>query len=52
MGDRKRIAIAADGSTRFSRDQILFRGLERFDINVHDTGTSTEAGGIVSLVFG
>lgn len=52
MGARKEISVKADASAGFAKDQLLIRGIERYDLVVHDRGTSTQAGGIVALVFG
>ncbi len=52
MGDRAGIAIDADRSIYFKKNAIAIRSWERFDINVHETGTATTAGSIVAMVFG
>lgn len=52
MGSRKDLSVRADASVGFAADQIWVRGIERYDIVVHDTGTPTEAGSITALVFG
>ena len=49
MGSRRGISIAVDGSRYFEYDQLAIRGTERFDINVHERGTSTVAGPVVML---
>lgn len=55
FGDRRGVAVefsdsaTVGGENVFERDEIAVRGLERFDINVHDTGSTTEAGPIVGL---
>jgi HK97 family phage major capsid protein len=52
LGERRQMTLAfsehADGA--FENDELLIRGTERLDINVHDVGTSTSAGPIVGLI--
>lgn len=56
FGDRQQDEIAFSehatiGSENvFERNQIAIRGTERFDINVHDVGSSSAAGPIVGLL--
>jgi len=56
FGDRQQMAIASSdsasvgGQSVFERNQIALRGVERFDINVHDVGTSSTRGPIVGLL--
>jgi HK97 family phage major capsid protein len=56
FGDRQQIAIASSdsavigGYSVFERNEIALRGVERFDINVHDVGSSTTRGPIVALI--
>jgi len=52
MGSKRDMTVAADASRYFENDAIAIRATERFDINVHDRGTSTVSGGIIGLVFG
>ena len=52
MGTRRGISVQTDQSLYFNYDAIAVRATERYDINVHDRGDSTTAGGLVSLVFG
>lgn len=52
MGSKRDMSVAADTSRYFENDAIAIRATERFDINVHDRGTSTVSGGIIGLVFG
>jgi HK97 family phage major capsid protein len=52
LGSRRGISLAVDNSLGFLTDTINIRATERFDIVVHDRGTSTVAGGIIGLVFG
>jgi HK97 family phage major capsid protein len=57
FGDRKQLAVAVTESnaTEFEEDLLSMRGIERFDINVHDVGNASadederEAGPIVGL---
>lgn len=57
FGDRAGITIAQTteatvGSTSmFDTDSFAVRGIERFDINVHDVGTATAAGPTVGLIL-
>jgi HK97 family phage major capsid protein len=57
FGDRRSTSIqlsdsaTVGGGNVFEQDEIAVRGTERFDINVHDTGSSTESGPIVGLKF-
>ncbi len=57
FGDRRSMSIAFSDSATigsqsvFERDQIAVRGTERFDINVHDVGSTSKAGPIVGLRF-
>ena len=56
FGDRRQDTIAFSehatigGESVFERNQIAVRGTERFDINVHDVGTSSAAGPVVGLI--
>jgi HK97 family phage major capsid protein len=52
MGDRRGITIKASDQRFFDSDQLALLGTERFDINVHDTGSATVAGPIVALKIG
>jgi HK97 family phage major capsid protein len=51
MGDRRDNTIAFSDSAlnAFEQDEIVVRGTERFDINFHTPGTSSEAGPLVAL---
>lgn len=49
MGDRRGMALAQSTDVYFTSDEIALRGTERFDINVHDVGTSSASGAIVML---
>ncbi len=50
MGDRRDLTLMTTEHRYFETDQIAIRGTERFDINVHDVGTTTAAGPLVALV--
>ena len=51
FGDRRQteIQISDSALNAFEQDELAIRGTERFDINVHDVGSSTESGPIVGL---
>jgi HK97 family phage major capsid protein len=49
MGDRRGIAIAQSDAPYFSSDQLAIRATERFDVNIHDKGTSTVSGAVAVL---
>jgi HK97 family phage major capsid protein len=49
FGSRRGVSIAVDGSRFFESDQLAVRGTERFDINVHEKGTSSVAGPIIMM---
>lgn len=49
-GNRRGVTIAADTSRYFEFDQTAIRSTIRYDINVHERGTASVAGPIVSLV--
>lgn len=52
MGTRRgtTLAISDSALNAFEKDELVIRGTERFDINVHDVGTATVAGPVVGLV--
>jgi len=52
FGTRRGTEIAFSNSAlnAFEKDEIVIRGVERFDINVHDVGTATVAGPVVNLL--
>ena len=56
FGDRAGMSIAISDSavvgseSVFENDELAVRGIERFDINNHDLGTSTAGGPVVGLV--
>ena len=51
MGDRRQNTISFSDSAlnAFEQDEIVVRGTERFDINFHSPGTSSDAGPLVAL---
>jgi HK97 family phage major capsid protein len=49
FGDRRGIAVATSADVYFTSDELGVRATERFDINVHDKGDSSNAGAIVGL---
>jgi HK97 family phage major capsid protein len=58
FGDRQQEAIefskeaTVGGESLFERNQLAIRGIQRFDINIHDAGTAAAAGPIVALKTG
>lgn len=52
MGSRRGVTVATDPSLYFNQDALAVRATERYDINVHDRGDASNAGGIVRLMFG
>lgn len=49
MGQKRGISIAVDNSYGFNTDSVYFRATERFDINVHERGTSAAGGPIIGI---
>lgn len=49
LGNRRGLAIDASPHFYFSTDQLAVRGASRFDINIHEKGTSSVAGSMVML---
>lgn len=49
MGTRRELAIETSNQVAWTTDQIAIKGSQRFDINVHDTGSASAAGPIVAL---
>lgn len=54
MGVRRGTTLALSKDAAFTTDEILIRGTERFDINIHDVGSDDDeiAGPIVGLATG
>lgn len=50
MGDRREVRVFPSEHRYMDTDQIGIRGTERFDIVVHDVGSTTAAGPIVGLM--
>lgn len=50
LGDRRQTSIRASDQRYFELDQIGILGTQRFDINVHERGTASAAGSIISLL--
>lgn len=50
FGSRRGVSIAVDSSRYFELDQLAIRGTQRFDINVHGTGTASVAGPVIQLL--
>jgi HK97 family phage major capsid protein len=56
FGDRRQVTVdlaksaVIEGVDVFTTDELAIRGTQRFDINVHDVGTSTVAGPMVGLM--
>jgi HK97 family phage major capsid protein len=51
LGDRRGVAVDISTDRYFEYDQIGIKGTERFDINVHDVGDTSNAGAVVMLAF-
>lgn len=52
LGSRRGLSLDTSKDFYFDTDQIAIRGIERFDVNVHEIGTASAAGSIISLTFG
>jgi HK97 family phage major capsid protein len=50
FGDRRATTIMFSEHAAFTTDEIAIRGTERFDINVHDVGDTTDPGPLVGLI--
>lgn len=50
MGERRGMTLARSTEYKFAEDQIAIKGTERFDINCHNTGDTTNAGSMVALM--
>lgn len=50
MGDRRGMTVTRSTEYKFAEDQIAIKGTERFDINCHNTGDTTNAGSVVALM--
>ena len=49
LGDRRRVTVSTTEERYWDEDQIAIKGTERIDINIHSTGSSTDAGAILVL---
>jgi HK97 family phage major capsid protein len=49
FGDRRGMTVAVSDQRYFEYDQLGIRGTERYDINVHDVGDTSNAGAVVML---
>lgn len=49
FGDRRRVTMSVADQAFWEEDQIAIKATERFDINVHSTGTATAAGAVLIL---
>lgn len=52
FGSRRGVNVKVDESKYFTQDALAVRATERYDINIHDIGDASNAGGIVKLLFG
>lgn len=54
FGDRRGTTIAFSDSAlnAFEQDEIAYRGTSRFDVNVHDVGSTSAAGPLVAMYIG
>ncbi len=50
FGNRNDLSLAVSNEYGFSTDTRAIRGIQRFDVNVHDVGDTTDAGPIVGLI--
>lgn len=51
LGDRRGLRVKVSEDRYFEYDQIGIQGTERFAINVHDVGDTSNAGPIIMLAF-
>lgn len=49
MGSRRGVSVDVSEDRYFDTDEIGIKGSQRFDINVHDRGTSSAAGAVIVL---
>lgn len=49
FGDRAGVTVSMSEHVQFTTRQVAVLGVERFDVNVHDAGTSSVSGGVVML---
>ena len=51
LGDRRGVSVDVTTDRYFEYDQIGIKGTERFDINAHDVGDTSNAGAVIMLAF-
>lgn len=49
FGDRQGVEIDVDSSLYFKQNALAIRGIERYDINVHDRGSATAGGALIAV---
>ena len=49
FGNRQDVQTTSDASRYFEYDQIGVKAVQRFDINVHDVGDTSNAGPVIML---
>ena len=49
LGNRRGISVMISEHAYFANDQLAIRGIERFDIAVHETGTASAASSLIVL---
>lgn len=49
FGDRRGVTVSLSDQVHWEEDQIGIKSTERFDINIHSTGSATEAGAMIAL---
>jgi HK97 family phage major capsid protein len=49
LGDRRQITVGLSQDRYFVEDQIGIKATQRYDINVHDLGDTSDAGPLVAL---
>jgi len=52
MGTARNMTVEADRSVYFTQRQIAVQAFTRYDINVYEVGTASEAGGMIALKMG
>lgn len=49
FGDTKGVEISSDSSLYFKQNALAIRGIQRYDINVHDRGTASTGGALIAV---
>ncbi len=49
FGDAKGVEITSDSSLYFKQNALAIRGIQRYDINVHDRGTASTGGALIAV---